>query len=64
MPLRRIFGYTGFVISLLVSYYYAFGRNHDPAEGLGVLLMIPVIIVVITTIIYLIGRLVERRKIQ
>jgi cytochrome c-type biogenesis protein CcmH/NrfF len=55
MPTRRIFGYIGFILSLLIAYYYAFVQYHDPAEGLGVMLMLPVIMVVVTTFTYFIG---------
>ncbi len=64
MPTRRIFGYIGFALSLFIAYYFAFGIYHDPAEGLGAILMLPVIVVVVTTFTYLIGRSVEKRNIK
>ena len=62
MPTRRIFGYIGFIISLLIAYQYAFGRYHDPAEGLGAMIVILFIIIVVPTIAYIIGRVVEKKR--
>lgn len=64
MPIRRIFGYIGFVVSLPIAFYYAVNQN---AVGIGMIgldvLTISVLIIIgVTTILYVIGRMIEKNR--
>lgn len=63
MSTRRIFGYIGFVISLPIAYYYASHQNALAIGmiGLDTLIISLLIIIAVTTILYVIGRLIEGR---
>jgi hypothetical protein len=63
MPVRRIFGYIGFIFSLVFAFLYV--KNQYPS-GIGIigldLLVISLLIIIFTTLIfYFIGGVIERK---
>ena len=62
MPIRRIFGYVGFIISLPITFYFI---KISKGVGLGmigldIIIYALLIVVVVTTALYIIGRFIER----
>jgi hypothetical protein len=64
MPIKRIFGYLGFIISLPIAYFYVVNQHAVGIGmiGLDVLIISLLIIVVVTTILYIIGRVIESKR--
>src|SRR5574343_122247 len=61
IPLRRVFAYIGFTVSILID-FAIFKADHDSIEGVGVMIIMPLIIIGVTTVAYIIGISVEKSK--
>ncbi|MDQ2933228.1 MAG: hypothetical protein M3Q80_02500 [bacterium] len=64
MPIQRILGYLGFVISLPIAFYYVVNQKAVGIGmiGLDVLIISFLIIISITTIFYVGGRILENKR--
>ena len=64
MPIRRIFGYIGFVISLPIAFYFikVSGGVGIGMIGLDIIIYALLIIIAVTTIFYIVGRVIEKNR--
>jgi hypothetical protein len=64
MSTRKIFGYIGFIVSFPIAFYFIKASNSVGIGmvGLDIIIISLLIMVGVTTVFYVIGRIIEKRQ--